>query len=156
MLLGTEPKHVSADKSTAITAASRPTLENVLVLLMDVLEDLRRETEVLCYNSLGCVLDPLVQEESRIFGEVATVKHQQELGSILAQALEGVWVTRWEVPQVSLLQVVDEGTAVSVQRRNANLALSMLAAILRALLTLLAHLTGHKPIRPLYANGARG
>ena len=75
---------------------------------MDVLEDLRRQTEVLCYNSLGCVLDPLVQEESRIFRKVAAVKYQQEFGSVLAQALEGVWVPRWEVPQIAFLQVVDE------------------------------------------------
>lgn len=49
---------------SATRANDSPTLENVLVLLVDVLENLRRQTEVLCYNSLGCVLDPLVQEES--------------------------------------------------------------------------------------------
>lgn len=89
---------------------------------MDVLEDLRRQTEVLCYNSLGCVLDPLVQEESRIFRKVAAVKYQQEFGSILAQALEGVWVARWEVPQIALLQVVDEGTTIGVESCYADLA----------------------------------
>jgi hypothetical protein len=83
-------------------------LENVLVLLVDVLEDLRRQTEVLCHNGLGCVLNPLVQKECRILGTVATVKDQQELGSVLAQALEGVRVARWEIPQIALLQVVDE------------------------------------------------
>lgn len=49
------------------------------------------------------MLDPLVQEESRILRKVATVKYQQELGSVLTQALEGVRVARWEVPQVAFL-----------------------------------------------------
>ena len=84
-------------------AHPRPTLENVLVLLVNVLEDLRRQTEVLCYNGFGCVLDPLVQKESRIFRKVAAVKDQQELGAVLAQALERVRVARWEVPQITLL-----------------------------------------------------
>lgn len=65
---------------------------------MDVLEDLRRETEVLCDHGLRCVLDPFVEEESRVLGKVAAVEHEQELGSIFTQALERVWVTRWEVP----------------------------------------------------------
>lgn len=55
-------------------SSSVHTLENVLVLLVDVLENLRRQAEVLCYNSLGCVLNPLVQEESRILRKVAAVK----------------------------------------------------------------------------------
>jgi len=94
---------------------------------MNVLEDLRRQTEVLCYDSLRCVLDPLVQEESRILGKVATVKDEQELGAILAQALERVWVAGWEIPQITLLQVVDERSTFSVECRDANLAFSMLA-----------------------------
>lgn len=73
-------------------------MENVLVLLMDVLEYLGRETEVLSYHGLGCVLDPFVEKESRILGKVAAVENEQELCSILTQALERVWVTRWEVP----------------------------------------------------------
>jgi len=97
---------------------------------MDVLEDLRRETEVLCYHRLGCVLDPLVQEESRILRKVATVKDQEELGAVLAQALKGVRVARWEVPQIALLQVVDERTAFSVESCYADLTWSMLATIL--------------------------
>jgi hypothetical protein len=103
-------------------------LENVLVLLMDVLKNLRRKTEVLCHDGLGCVLDPLVQQESRILGEVAAVKHQQELGSILAQTLERVWVTRREIPQIALLQVVNEGTTISVECRDADLACAMSVA----------------------------
>jgi hypothetical protein len=95
---------------------------------MDVLEDLGRETEVLCHNGLGRVLNPLVQQECRILGEVATVKHQQELGSILAQTLEGVWVPRREIPQITLLQVINEGTAISVERRDADLACAMSVA----------------------------
>ena len=83
-------------------------MENVLVLLVDVLENLRRQTEVLCYDGLGCVLDPLVQEESRILRKVAAVKYQEEFGSVLAQALERVWVARWEIPQIALFQIVDE------------------------------------------------
>ena len=106
----------------AIRADPRPTLENVLVLLVDVLENLRRQTEVLCYNSLGCVLDPLVQQESRIFRKVAAVKHQEEFGSILAQALEGVRVAGREIPQVAFLQIVDEGATISVKRCDADLA----------------------------------
>ena len=106
----------------AIRADPRPTLENVLVLLVDVLENLRRQTEVLCYNSLGCVLDPLVQQESRIFRKVAAVKHQEELGPILAQALEGVRVAGGEIPQVAFLQIVDEGATISVKRCDADLA----------------------------------
>jgi hypothetical protein len=96
---------------------------------MDVLEDLRRQTEVLCYDGLGCVLDPLVQEESRILGKVAAVEDQQEFGSVLAQALEGVRVAGWEIPEIALLQVIDEGTTVSVERGNANLAFVKLVVI---------------------------
>jgi hypothetical protein len=122
---------------------------------MDVLEDLGRKAEVLCHNGLGRVLDPLVQQESRILGEVATVKHQQELGSILAQTLEGVWVTRREIPQIALLQVINEGTAISVKRRNADLACSMSVTSSGALPSiLLTHRTEHMPIRLPCANGA--
>lgn len=39
----------------------RPTLENVLVLLVDVLKNLRRQAEVLCHDRFRCVLDPFVQ-----------------------------------------------------------------------------------------------
>jgi hypothetical protein len=98
---------------------------------MDVLKDLRRQTEVLCYNGLGCVLDPLVQEESGILGEVATVEDQQELGAIFTQALEGVWVTGREIPQIALLQVVDERTTFGVECCYANLACLKLVVILR-------------------------
>ena len=106
----------------AIRADPRPTLENVLVLLVDVLENLRRQTEVLCYNSLGRMLDPLVQQESGILRKVAAVKHQKEFGSVLAQALEGVRVAGWEIPQVAFLQIVDEGATVCVKRCDADLA----------------------------------
>jgi hypothetical protein len=130
-------------------------LENVLILLVDVLKDLGRETEVLCHNSLGCVLDPLVQEESRVLGEVATVKHQQELGSILTQTLKGVWVTRREIPQIALLQVIDEGTTIGVESCDADLACAMSVANSGALLSImLAHRTEHMPTRLLCASGA--
>jgi hypothetical protein len=86
---------------------------------MDVLEDLRRQTEVLCYDGLGC----------RILGKVAAVEDQQEFGSVLAQALEGVRVAGWEIPEIALLQVIDEGTTVSVERGNANLAFVKLVVI---------------------------
>jgi hypothetical protein len=122
---------------------------------MNVLKDLGRETEVLCHNGLGCVLDPLVQEESRVLGEVATVKHQQELGSILTQTLERVWVTRREIPQITLLQVIDEGTAIGVEGCDADLACAMSVANSGALPSiLLAHRTEHMPTRLLCANGA--
>jgi hypothetical protein len=104
-------------------------LEDVLVLLVDVLKDLWRQAEVLCYNGLGCMLNPLVQEESRILGKVTTVKDQQEFGSVFTQALERVWVARWEVPQISLLQVIDERTTISVQRCNTDLAFVKLVVV---------------------------
>jgi hypothetical protein len=128
MLLGMEPGCLVSQCTSSKQEVSIPTLEDVLILLMDVLEDLGRETEVLCHNGLGRVLNPLVQQECRILGEVATVKHQQELGSILAQTLEGVWVARREIPQITLLQVINEGTAISVERRDADLACAMSVA----------------------------
>jgi hypothetical protein len=155
MLLGMEPGCLVNQCANNNRAAAIPTLENVLILLMDVLKDFRRETEVLCHNGLGGVLDPLIQEESRVLGEVATVKHQQELGPVLTQTLERVWVTRREIPQITLLQVIDEGTTIGVEGCNADLACATLVANSGAIPSiLLAHRTEHMPTRLLYANGA--
>jgi hypothetical protein len=85
MLLGMEPGTcVSAHYFTGIAGLSRLTSENVLVLLVDVFEDLRWQAEVLCHHRFGRVLDPFVQKEGAVLGEITTVEDQQELGSVLA------------------------------------------------------------------------
>jgi len=53
---------------------------------------------------------------------VAVVKDEQELGAVLAQALQGVGDAAGEVPQVALLEVVDEVAALVVEGRDADLA----------------------------------
>lgn len=66
--------------------------------------------------------EPVRQDESALLGEVAVVKDEQELGAILAQTLQTMRHTAGEVPQVALLQVINEVAALIVQRRNAHLA----------------------------------
>lgn len=114
--------HVSVNAIFEYHGNCKLTLENILVLLVDVFEDLRGQTEVLSYDRLGGVLDPLVQEESRVFREITTVEDQQELGSVLAQALKGVRVAGWEVPKIAFLQVVNERATLGIECRNADLA----------------------------------
>ena len=72
--------------------ATRLTLENVLVFLVDVLENLRRQAEVFCYHRFGGMLDPFIQQKRAVLREVTAVEDQQKLGSILTQPLEGMRV----------------------------------------------------------------
>src|SRR5947209_1508702 len=51
--------------------------------------------------------EPVGDEEGLVLGEVAVVEDQQELAALL-QPLDRVRDARWEVPQVSLANVVDE------------------------------------------------
>lgn len=66
--------------------------------------------------------EPVRQDERALFGKVSIVKDEQELGTILTQALQTVWHTAGEVPQVTLLQVVDEVAALVVEGSDAHLA----------------------------------
>lgn len=84
------------------------TLENVLVLLLDLGKDLRRQTEVLRNNCFRGVLNPLIQQKCRILREATAVEDEKKLGAILAEPLQRVRVSRWEVPQITSFEVVDE------------------------------------------------
>jgi hypothetical protein len=64
------------------------TAEDVLVLLVDVGKDLRRQTEVLCNDRLRGVFDPLVQQERRVFREIAIVEDKEKLSAVLTQTLQ--------------------------------------------------------------------
>ena len=115
----------SWERTLAISSQAtsvRLTLKDILVLFVNVLEHLRRQAEVLRNDRLRSVLDPLVQQKGRVFGEVAVIEDEEELRTILAQALERVRMTGGKVPQVALLEVVDERAAIGVQSRDANLA----------------------------------
>lgn len=75
---------------------------------MDVFKHLRRQAKVLRHHGLGRVLDPFVKQKSRIFGETAIVEDEEELRSVLAQALQRVRVTGRKIPQIAFLEVVYE------------------------------------------------
>lgn len=85
MLPGIEPiKNLSAFGYVWSKVLSVLTLEDVLVLLLDLRKDLWRQSEVLCDNRLGRVLNPLVQQERRILREAAAIEDQEKLSAVVA------------------------------------------------------------------------
>jgi hypothetical protein len=78
--------------------------------------------EVLGKNSFGRVANPVGEEEGRVFGEIAVVEDEEELGAVGAETLERVGMARWEVPQVALFEIVDEATALGVEGGDADSA----------------------------------
>ena len=63
-------------RDTLSEGSVKVTLEDVLVLLVDVLKDLRGQAEVLRDHSLGCMLEPFAQQEGGVFGETAVIEHE--------------------------------------------------------------------------------
>lgn len=105
------------------------TLKDVFVLLANLSEDLRRQTEVLSDNSFGRVLNPFIQQERRILGEATAVENQEEFGSVLTKTLQRVGVTRREIPKIARFKIIDEGSAISVQGRDPNLAYARVSVV---------------------------
>jgi hypothetical protein len=97
-------------------------LENVLLRLGNSSEDLRMHAEVLSKDRLGRAPHPVREQEGRVLGEVAIVKDEEELSAIGAETLQRVGVARWEVPQVALLEIVDEAATLGVEGGDADLA----------------------------------
>lgn len=65
---------------------------------------------------------PVGQNKGRLLREVAVIKDEEELGSVLTETLQRVRDTAREVPQVTLLQVVDEVAALVVESSDSDLA----------------------------------
>lgn len=64
--------------------------------------------------------EPVRQDKGAFFREAAVVEDEQELGAILAQALQAVRHTAGEIPKVALLQVIHEVAALVVKRGDAD------------------------------------
>lgn len=111
-------------------------LEDVLFFLGDVVEDFGGEVEVLGEDGARGVVEPVGEEEGALLGKVAVVKDEEELGAVLAEALEGVrdaagevpaesqrrraWKARSNAPEITLVDVVDEAAAFVVEGRDAD------------------------------------
>lgn len=80
------------------------------------------DTEVLGENRLWRAADPVGEQEGGVFREVAVVEDEEKLGAIGAQTLQRVRVAGWKVPQVALLKIIDEATALSIECGDADLA----------------------------------
>jgi hypothetical protein len=76
-------------------------LEDVLFVLGEVSKDLGREVEVLGDDRLGRVGEPVGEDKGRLFGKVAVVENQEELGAVLTKTLERVRNSAGEVPKVT-------------------------------------------------------
>lgn len=90
------------------------TLEDILFLLRERIEDLWRDSEILREDGLGCTSHIVCQEESRVFREVSVIEYEQEFYSLLACSylsasawlqltLNSVRVASGEIPQISFL-----------------------------------------------------
>lgn len=64
---------------------------------------------------------PVRQDKGRLLGKVAVIENDEELGSVLTETLQRVRHTTGEVPQVTLLEVVDEVAALVVESSDAHL-----------------------------------
>jgi hypothetical protein len=60
------------------------------------------------------VLEPVADEEGVVLAEAAVVEDKEELATVGAQSLNGMWNARREVPEISDAEVVDEGTPLLV------------------------------------------
>lgn len=67
--------------------------------------------------------EPVSQDESALLGEATIIKDKQELCAIGAQALQAVGHAAGKVPQVTLLEVLDEVAALVVEGSDTNRAI---------------------------------
>lgn len=66
---------------------------------------------------------PVGQDKGRLLGKVAVIEDDEELGSVLTETLQRVRHTAGEVPQVTLLQIIDEVAALVVESSDAHLTI---------------------------------
>ncbi len=69
------------------------------------------------------MLEPVAQQEGIVLVELAVVEHQKELAAIRAETLNGMRNARREVPQIANPDVVDEVSALRVDRRDPRAAI---------------------------------
>lgn len=80
-----------------------------------------RQTKVLGQDVFGCVRDPVIDHEGRAACiEVAVVK-DEKVFVLLSKALQGVWFTLGEVPDVAFVEGSDLIATVLVDRRERKL-----------------------------------
>lgn len=72
-------------------------------------------------NSMYIRTKPVGQDKGRLLREVAVIENEEELSSVLTKTLQRVRDTAGEVPQVALLQVVDEVAALIVESSDTDL-----------------------------------
>ncbi len=100
------------------------TLEDVEVVQGDVFEGVGRHPEVERQDIGRRVREPLVEQQRVVFGRAAVVEAQDELGAVLADALQGVRQAGGEIPEPAFAHVLDIGAALGVDRRHAHRALA--------------------------------
>lgn len=89
----------------------------------DILEALGWHCEVHGKNFRRCVCHPFVDEQRVVFRRVAVVEAEDELAAVLADTLQRVRQAGGEVPQASLVHVLDVGAAVLIDGGDAARAL---------------------------------
>ncbi len=62
------------------------------------------------------MLEPVAEEKGIVFVELAVVEHQEKLGAVRPEPLDGMGNTRRETPQVAYADIVDEISSLRIDR----------------------------------------
>ena len=93
------------------------TFSEIDLLLWKSLEGRHRYAEALGEQRRGNMAEPVRQAKSSKFGEVAVVKHEDELARLVAKALQHVAITPGKIPDIPRPEIVDAGAARWVDHR---------------------------------------
>lgn len=113
---------ILASRSLVRDGARFGALEDVLLFLGEVVEELGGEMEVFGNNGLWCVGKPIGQDEGGLLRKATVIKNEKKFGTVLTETLERMRYAAGEVPEIALLEVVDEVAAFVVKSSNANLS----------------------------------